>query len=274
MIPLLTAETCRQLAQARREGLTALDCSLDLHRSVTRVALESTHWVWAGGRFTYPERCKERTVYAWAEGRFQAVSRYGESLIKLVPTAWGAPTFEIDGIKMLPSAEVSPYADAEQKVNFIEPRGKTVLDCCGGLGYFADWCLRQGAVRVCSFEKNADVIWLRTLNPWSPAADARLTLTQADITLAIASIPTHSFDAILHDPPRFAIAGELYSEAFYRQLARVIRRRGKLFHYTGAPNKIARGRDLASEVIKRLQAVGFEAQRRGDGVMACRLATD
>jgi predicted methyltransferase len=32
-----------------------------------------------------------------------------------------------------------------------------------------------------------------------------------------------AFDAALHDPPRFGIAGELYSQVFYDQLARVLR---------------------------------------------------
>ena len=38
---------------------------------------------------------------------------------------------------MLPTSQVSPYADAEVKVALIQPRGKAVLDTCGGLGYFA-----------------------------------------------------------------------------------------------------------------------------------------
>jgi predicted methyltransferase len=70
------------------------------------------------------------------------VARFTASLIKLVPTReWGPPTFEIDGIKMLPTAQVSPYADAQRKVDLIQPRGKVILDTCGGLGYFAAWCL-------------------------------------------------------------------------------------------------------------------------------------
>ena len=105
---------------------------------------------------------------------FEPVQRFTKSLIKLVPTEWGPPTFEIDGIKMLPTAQVSPYADAERKVGLIQPRGKAILDTCGGLGYFAAWCLQGGASRVQSYEKNADVIWLRSLNPWSPAGRRRV----------------------------------------------------------------------------------------------------
>src|SRR5581483_113116 len=142
---------------------------------------------------------------------------------------------------MLPTAHVSPYADAQRKVALVRPNGKTVLDTCGGLGYFAACCLESGAARVLSYEKNPDVMWLRGLNPWSPHQRDQLTLTQGDIAVEIARLPDESIDAILHDPPRFGIAGELYSQAFCGQMARVIRRGGSLFHYTGTPNKLTSG---------------------------------
>ena len=273
MTPLLTAETCRQLANARDAGLSELECTLDLQRSLSKVNITVSYWESEGARYTYLDGGKERTVYAWMNGGFEPVSRYRDSLIKLVPTPWGAPTFEIDGIKMLPSAERSPYTDAEHKVKKLKTRGKAVLDCCGGLGYFAAWCLLEGATAVHSFEKNPDVMWLRSLNPWSPATHARLRLQEGDVAHAIETLPARSYDVVLHDPPRFAIAGDLYSENFYRQLARVIKPRGMLFHYTGAPNKIARGRDLAAEVLRRLAAVGFDAHKDGDGVVGRRVAT-
>jgi predicted methyltransferase len=191
-------------------------------------------------------------------------------LIKLVPTDWGPPTFEIDGIKMLPTARVSPYADAERKVRLIQPRGRVVLDTCGGLGYFAAWCVHGQATQVLSYEKNADVIWLRSLNPWSPALGGVVTLTQGDITEQITNLPARSVDAILHDPPRFGIAGELYSQAFYDQLARVIRRGGRLFHYTGTPNRLTSQRNVPLEVAGRLRHAGFATQLDGDGVLAIR----
>jgi predicted methyltransferase len=241
---------------------------LDLQRSTTRVDVFADHWCWQGSTFPFPERCKERTIYHWDEPRFQAVARYGTALVKLVPTTWGPPTFEIDGIKMLPSARLSPYEDARRKVALIEPRGKIVLDCCGGLGYFAACCLEAAAARILSFEKNADVIWLRSLNPWSPQSDPALTLSHADIYQAIIEMPSRCMDAVLHDPPRFALAGELYAQAFYDQLARVLKKNGRMFHYTGAPNQVSRGRALAGEVAKRLQSAGFRTQQELDGVFA------
>jgi predicted methyltransferase len=268
--PLLTLKVHRQLCAAADAGITAIDCSLDLDRSAESVAVDATGWVWRGQRFPFAEKCRDRTVYFWNGTGFEAVSRYSDALIKLVPTPWGAPTFEIDGIKMLPTAQVSPYEDAARKVALIAPQGKAVLDCCGGLGYFAAWCLQRGARQVTSFEKNPDVIWLRGMNPWSPAADDTLKLINADVAEAIATLPSRSVDAILHDPPRFGIAGELYSQAFYDQLARVISRNGRLFHYTGTPNRLTSGRDVPNEVARRLQKAGFATQRNGDGVLAIR----
>ncbi|MEO7063895.1 MAG: SAM-dependent methyltransferase, partial [Dokdonella sp.] len=172
-------------------------------------------------------------------------------------------------------AKESPFEDARRKVALIEPRGKAVLDTCGGLGYFAACCLEAGAARIDSFEKNADVLWLRTLNPWSPDPDApasggRLHLTHDDVSQTIAQIADASVDALLHDPPRFGIAGELYSQVFYGQLARVLRHGGRLFHYTGSPNKLTSGRDVPREVAKRLELAGFKTQLALDGVLALR----
>ena len=267
-IPLLTESVHDTLRAALRTGATMVKCSLDLERTRTTVAVSAAGWAWQGRQYPYLETCKARTIYYWTGDGFAPVARFTNALIKLVPTEWGPPTFEIDGIKMLPTAQVSPYADAGRKVGLIEPRGKVVLDTCGGLGYFAAWCLQGGAQQLLSYENNPDVIWLRSLNPWSPPTDPRLTLTQGDIAVEITRLPDASVAAILHDPPRFGIAGELYSQAFYDQLARVLKRRGKLFHYTGTPNKLTSGRDVPVEVAKRLQCAGFTVAPNGDGLLA------
>lgn len=268
--PLLTIDLHMQLRAAVQGGVSSLACSLDLGRSTTTVTVHEREWVWQERAFPYLDTCKERSIYYWDGESFQVIARFSQALIKLVPTPWGPPTFEIDGIKMLPSAQVSPYADASHKVGLIRPQGKVILDTCGGLGYFAAWCVHGQARQVLSYEKNPDVIWLRQLNPWSPREDAVLTLTHADVVEQIALLPDAAVDAILHDPPRFGIAGELYSQAFYAQLARVLKPKGRLFHYTGAPNKLTSGRDVPNEVAKRLRQAGFRTELSGDGVLAIR----
>ncbi|MFC4763559.1 class I SAM-dependent methyltransferase [Dyella koreensis] len=273
--PLLTRSLAETLLAVRDAGTGEWTGSLDLGRSNGSALLHAESWQWKGQHYPYPNKLKDRTIYYWDGDEFVPVSRFSGSLIKLVPTEWGAPTFEIDGIKMLPTAKESPFEDARRKVALVEPRGKVLLDTCGGLGYFAACCLEAGVARIHSFEKNPDVLWLRTLNPWSPDPDepangGRLQLTHADVSQAIAQLADASVDALLHDPPRFGIAGELYSQVFYDQLARVLRRNGRLFHYTGSPNKLTSDRDVPREVAKRLEKAGFKAQLALDGVLATR----
>lgn len=270
MGPLLTFEVHEALLAALRAKAPAVEGSLDLGRSKEPVFVTGAGWTWRGRQFPWLEKCKERTIYHWTGAAFEPVQRFSASLIKLVPTEWGTPTFEIDGIKMLVTAKLSPWADAERKVGLIKPRGKVVLDTCGGLGYFAAWCLQGQAKQVISYEKNPDVIWLRSLNPWSPQVGNGLTLTEGDVAEKITKLPAESVDAILHDPPRFGIAGELYSQVFYDHLARVIKRKGRLFHYTGSPNKLTSGRDVPNEVAKRLRQAGFVTEMEGDGVVGIR----
>ena len=273
ILPLLTRVVARALLAARDAGEAACELSLDLGRSRSQVVLAPGHWTWQGQAFPYPQAPRDRTIHHWDGADFVPAARYGRALYKLVPTAWGPPTFEIDGIKMLPTARVSPLEDARAKVALVRPRGGRLLDTCGGLGYFAACALEAGVARIDSFEKSADVLWLRTLNPWSPdpeAAGGRLHLHHDDVSTAIATLPAAAFDAILHDPPRFGIAGELYSQAFYDQLARVLRRGGQLFHYTGRPNRLTSGRDVPREVARRLERAGFRTRPELDGVLAVR----
>lgn len=275
--PLLTRPLLDALLTARAAGHGSLRASFDLGRSESDAVLTGEDWSLGGDLYPWPGELKDRTLY-WFDGQeFSAVSRFAGALIKLVPTEWGAPTFEIDGIKMLPTSKLSPFEDARRKVELVQPRGKRLLDTCGGLGYFAACALEQGAAQILSFEKNPSVHWLRGINPWSPdpgsaEAAGRLDLRQGDVSLAIADLPEAGFDAALHDPPRFGIAGELYSQAFYDQLARVLKPGGRLFHYTGAPNRLTSGRDVPREVARRLEKAGFKAELALDGVFAIKAA--
>jgi predicted methyltransferase len=268
--PLLTSTVNEQLRAARQRGDSVVTCTLDLGRSTSQVEIGADAWKWHGQEYPYLQRCRERTVYRWNGDGFEPVARFGKSLLKLVPTDWGPPTFEIDGVKMLPTKTVSPYEDARLKVGLIAARGKRVLDTCAGLGYFAAWCVAGGADHVLSFELDPDVLWLRGINPWSPPSTPPLELRQADVAAAVRDLAPASFDAILHDPPRFGLAGELYSQAFYDELARVLQPGGRLFHYTGTPNRLTTGRDVPREVAQRLRQAGFSAERCGDGILAVR----
>ncbi|HWT16749.1 MAG TPA: MnmC family methyltransferase [Patescibacteria group bacterium] len=271
--PLLTRALAESLLAARDAQASTFTASFDLGRSNTTATFDAAGWCLRDQRYPWPDGLKERTIYAFDGAAFVPLQRYADALIKLVPTEWGTPIFEIDGIKMLVSARIAPMEDARRKVALVQPSGKQILDTCGGLGYFAACCLAEGAARIHSFEKNRDVSWLRRHNPWSPDPDSveaggRLQLVQGDVAVAIADLPDQSFDAVLHDPPRFGIAGELYAQSFYDQLARVLRPQGRLFHYTGAPNRRTSGRDVPAEVTRRLAKSGFTTELALDGVFA------
>ena len=135
--PLLTQSLGAALLAARDAGSTRWQGSFDLGRSVEDVGLQADNWQWRAQHLPYPGKLKERTLYYFDGETFAPISRYAGKLIKLVPTEWNVPTFEIDGIKMLPTAKESPLDDARRKVALVQPAGKTVLDTCGGLGYFA-----------------------------------------------------------------------------------------------------------------------------------------
>ncbi|HQR49555.1 MAG TPA: SAM-dependent methyltransferase, partial [Steroidobacteraceae bacterium] len=139
--PLLTLREHERLLAGRERGSAVVECSLDLGRSTDLVKAGPDAWTWRGVQFPYLPTCRERAVYYWEDGQFRLAARFGRSLVKLVPTEWGAPTFEIDGIKMLPTDASSPYEDARRKIDLVRVRGRAVLDTCGGLGYYAAWCL-------------------------------------------------------------------------------------------------------------------------------------
>jgi hypothetical protein len=121
---------------------------------------------------------------------------------------------------------------------------------------------------VTSYEINPDVSGCAR-SPWSPAHGPSLKVIAGDISAAIRGLADVSFDAILHDPPRFGLAGELYSQVFYDELGRVLKPRGRLFHYTGTPNRLTSGRDVPHEVERRLRFAGFTTRIEGDGVSPC-----
>ena len=64
------------------------------------------------------------------------------------------------------------------------------------------------------------------------------------------------FSRIIHDPPAFSLAGDLYSGEFYRQLYRILKPGGRLFHYIGDLNSKS-GSTVTKGVLRRLQEAGF-----------------
>ncbi|NPA47898.1 MAG: methyltransferase domain-containing protein [Thermococci archaeon] len=203
----------------------------------------------------------EGSVYFIRGGVYKAAIRAGH-YYKLVPTI--PPTIEIDGIRMHRTKGVDPGKDARMKVDAVAPKeGETVLDTCMGLGYTAIEAARRGAY-VITVERDENVLSLARINPWSRElfTGGRIQVIQGDVFEVVKRFKDRSFDAVVHDPPRFSLAGELYGRAFYSQLHRVLKPGGRLFHYVGNPGGRYRGKDLQKGVMERLREAGFRKVRR------------
>ena len=240
-----------------------VEVSVDLNKTVQSFPVKSDHIVFdqnnkltRGDLLSISKRANR--VFVLENNTLRVLEYRDRSYYKLVPTN-GAPTIEIDGIKMHRSKGIDPFEDARLKVSEVVRSGDRVLDTCGGLGYTAIWSVRLGARYVLSVEYNEFVRRLRSENPWSMALfDQTIDLISADVSDYISRIESGSFDAVIHDPPRFSLAGKLYGEEFYRQLYRVLVKGGRVFHYAGNPYVVRRGNTFLENVIRRLRTSGFK----------------
>jgi hypothetical protein len=200
-------------------------------------------------------------IYGLVDGEVFKIAFYrGGLYYKLDPVSPSdAPTLEISGIKMHRVVGVKPWYDALQKVSLLNiSSGDSVLDICTGLGYTAIHAMRMGG-EVISVEKDGNVLDIARYNPWSRDL-SNIKIFLDDASSFVSSLSSGEFDAIIHDPPRFSRAGELYSIDFYRELYRVLRRGGRLFHYTGKVGYRSRRMDIARGVANRLRRVGFKTK--------------
>lgn len=201
---------------------------------------------------------KEDAVMFLMDGQVYQAAIRARSYYKLYPTA-GAPTIEIDGIRMHRTKDTTPDQDSRDKLKLLGFRSGLVLDTCMGLGYTAIGAARKGAEHVITVELDPNVHHIAMLNPWSKAlySDPSIHKVIGDSFHVIDSLPDGLFTAVLHDPPRHGHAGHLYGSEFYRKLFRVIAPGGELFHYTGEPRSKYRGANLPRGVMKRLRDTGF-----------------
>ncbi|USS41695.1 methyltransferase domain-containing protein [Thermococcus aggregans] len=206
----------------------------------------------------------DSTVYFLRGGHLYKAAIATDGFYKLVPTI--PPTIEINGIRMHRTKEVNPLKDTRNKIETVNPKeGEFVLDTCMGLGYTAIESAKRGAY-VITIEKDPNVIELARLNPWSREVftSQNIQLIQGDAFEVVKKFNDESFDVVIHDPPRFSLAGQLYSEEFYAELFRILKPKGRLFHYVGNPGKKYRRKDLQKGVRERLRNVGFKNIKRVD----------
>lgn len=272
ILPVITKWTVEKI---QKSGEREVEVSLDLGLSKTTVTV-------SGDVVRFPtgdvlslrtlEKLEEGDVYMIRENKIFKAAFFAEGRYYrlFAPYPDSAPTLEISGIRMHRTEEVKPWKDAKIKVASVKVfPGASVLDIGTGLGYTAIWSINFGASSVTTIEKDQNVLKMAEVNPWSrKLTDARINILLGDASDLIEKFDDCSFDRVINDPPRFALAGELYSQDFYSQILRVLKPGGWFYHYVGEPGK-RRRKDIPAGVMKRLKECGFEKVRRqAAGVVA------
>jgi predicted methyltransferase len=196
--------------------------------------------------------------------KIQQFSEFLGRAYSLMPTE-GAPTLLVSGIPMHRVKGTDPHRDTLTKIRAIAPVVGQVLDTCTGLGYTAIEAAKT-AEQVVTIELDPTVLEVARLNPWSCVLfeHQRIEQVVGDAFDAIQDFDDDSFTRIIHDPPMFSLAGDLYSGEFYRHLYRVMRRKGRLFHYVGDLSSRS-GRNVVKGVVRRLEEAGFSRIARKPG---------
>lgn len=271
----LHSENAKQALEAITKGLSSVRLSTDLNLSEQDFSLSHQELVLDEDNLLTVAELKKIVkktgrIYLCRDGDMEPLEDRSVGYYKLAPTS-GAPLLEISGVKMHISKGTDPFTSASQMAQQAVSKGDKVLDCCSGLGYAAIAAHRLGASEVLTIELSPEVMGLRAQNPWSKdLGNEGIVQCQGSSYELILTMPATSFDAVVHDPPRFSLAGELYSEEFYREIYRVLRKGGKLFHYTGNPHVIKTGSSFVDGVIRRLNAAGFKNVEKVEHLMGVR----
>jgi len=260
--PRITRWVAEEILDGLSRGLGSIETTLDLGLSREKIVLEKEGVILRGQLIRYDELRETRydRVYEVYENKLNEIVLRDRHIYILKPVSKeDAPTLEIDGIHMHRIKDVTPWIDSLMKVKVAKvSRGHVVLDTCMGLGYTAIHSLLRGARKVYTIEVDENVIEITMHNPWSRRlGDERVEVIKADATKAIHYFRDEMFDRIIHDPPRFSSrTGDLYSLEFYRELYRVLKPHGILFHYTGEPG-VHGGPKIVKGVGDRLRKAGF-----------------
>lgn len=253
------------LLNARRSGATAATTSSDLGLTTLTVDLIDAGVRFPGGDLLTWDAADEivddeNKCFTLTDGAINPISFYSERtnwLRTLFPTQH-APTMLVSGISMHRIKGIDPYADTLRKIKTIAPITGRVLDTATGLGYTAIEAAKT-ASEVITIELDPAGLEVARRNPWSRAlfTNDRIRQIVGDTYEEIEQFPDSHFARIIHDPPMFSLAGELYSGVFYRQLFRVLTRNGRLFHYIGDLESTS-GRSIVPGVLRRLKEAGFQ----------------
>ncbi|HSB66243.1 MAG TPA: hypothetical protein VLD65_06665 [Anaerolineales bacterium] len=269
MLIVLSHYQAELALSAQRNGMDAVELSLDLGLSQVQLPItleglglpEGYCLKWEDVEDIAQARSSCFAIVKGSKHPIQFYSELTERVFSLYPTQ-RAPTMLISGIPMHRIKGTDPHADTLEKIRAIKPVVGQVLDTATGLGYTAIEATRT-AQHVTTIELDPATLRVCQLNPWSQGLfdNPKITQVVGDSYEVVAGLEPGSFTRVIHDPPAFNLAGDLYSGDYYQELFRIMRNHSQLFHYVGDPESKS-GRSITAGVIRRLEQVGFRQVRR------------
>jgi hypothetical protein len=254
-----------------------LPLSPDLGCSTVEVQRVASGWLLPGGQILSKAHLEtiqadQNSCFSLVDGQLEKVQTFSprtNRYYSLMPTST-APTMLISGIPMHRIKDTTPFQDTQQKLKALgKPYGR-ILDTTTGLGYTAIQAA-QTADQVITVEFDPAVLDICRLNPWSAELFTRPNIQPVigDSADLVAAFTDGTFNAIIHDPPTFSLAGQLYALETYRHLYRILKPGGRLFHYIGNPDS-RYGATTGRGVVARLSQAGFRVTPKGKafGVLA------
>lgn len=243
--------------------------SLDLSLTESQVRLQPEAVLFPGGETLSWESIEEISenevacyfVEAHTAKPIKGFSEFSGRVYGLMPTE-SAPTMLISGIPMHRIKGTNPRQDTLNKIKAVAPIKGEVLDTTTGLGYTAIESAKT-ARHVVTIEIDPTAQEIARQNPWSQALfdNPKITQVIGDAFDEIGEFEAESFSTLIHDPPMFSLAGDLYAREFYEQAFRVLKNNGRMFHYIGDPESKS-GARVTAGVIRRLQEAGFKRVTR------------
>lgn len=276
--PIISHFQAKQILQAMQQKVERVEVSLDLGLTSTPLLLTKNGVQFPDGQELNIKQLKkiqknEQKCYFVENNDIAPINVFSEQtgwMRTLYPTK-SAPTTLVSGFLMHRIKDTDPLEDTEGKVAALgKISGGEILDTCFGLGYTAIELAKKGTVTTVEVDPGA--VELAKLNPYSSSlfSDSNIEVIVGDIREVIKEFKDTQFKFILHDPPSFRIADELYEISFYEELYRVLKHGGVLFHYIGDPDSPLGGR-VTRIVIERLREVGFmriDQKKTAFGVVA------
>jgi len=257
MLPIISSRELQRILQALHSKEKDIEVSLDLGKTKTVVDLDKKGFLFNKKIISIPKiREEENSCYVLIKDNLEKVQFFAQdtnSLYKLVPTSY-RPILQISGTSM-------HKKEFLERIEQDKLTGK-VLDSGTGLGYSSIIAI-QTAEEVITVEIDKNVTEVAKYNPYSEELfkNKKITRINGNIVQKITKFGDEEFNVIIFDAGTPRSSDDFFSLKNYQQAYRVLKRKGKLYHYL-PKHQITKGRDFGGEAITRMQKAGFKVVDR------------